>query len=710
MPDPSPRQNPTRITRRDWPGILAPPYLLFLLFFQSRAGRVPFLFLAGLGFLAFACALGSYLLARRDSDILPRRGFLMVWGGVAAMELHAFVPSVGRSRAVPAALFFGIGYALPAICSVPLILGTGAWLVAITRPAGWFAEEVYSVAAMAMLAGGAGIAVRRGIRRKPREGDGMRDAIRRSRSMILPWEEPNPGGKRSSGDATQDSILLRRDQELKEGVLRALESLPPLINAAHVGYLASPGTPGKAAHEGFLVSRGEKNPREFSVPDTYVPVRETAVFVRPFFEDGPEAGRYAPWGKVSGTLPTGIAAVPVFREGVVEGAILAIREEEGPWREPVLPLLELTAYFVGREIERVRTLHREERYLLREDWYHQMVRNMAQVGTDDNRDADGPLPTRRERVYAEAVAQVRRQVGADRVLLVGSSDDGQKGWITWEETEEGTRRSDRAELLGGSYVGWVIRTGTQRIFTGTQGPPRSQGVLPPAWERSGETSHLVLPVSGSGGFRGAVVCVSGGERRFLRQHAEVVRDITEVMQMGLSHAGHLETLARKASTDGLTGLLNRRAFLEKLSEELTRLDGRHPCAVVMLDVDHFKRINDSYGHPFGDEVLRKIAGVLGKAVRRGDAAGRYGGEEFVLYLHMADPSYAGEAAERFRRMIRQIRFLHQGHEVVVTASLGAACAPLHGNTAEELIKRADEALYLSKQGGRDRVTVWSATR
>jgi diguanylate cyclase (GGDEF)-like protein len=126
----------------------------------------------------------------------------------------------------------------------------------------------------------------------------------------------------------------------------------------------------------------------------------------------------------------------------------------------------------------------------------------------------------------------------------------------------------------------------------------------------------------------------------------------------------------------------------------------------MLDIDHFKGVNDTYGHPFGDEVLRGVASVLRKGVRKGDTAGRYGGEEFVLYLHMADTERAREGAERFRRMIRRIRFPHEGREIAVTASFGVACSPHHGNGVEELLKHADEALYLSKERGRDRVTVY----
>jgi diguanylate cyclase (GGDEF)-like protein len=434
-------------------------------------------------------------------------------------------------------------------------------------------------------------------------------------------------------------------------------------------------------------------------------VREATVFRRPFLEDGPSAQLYAPAGLGTKTRPTGIVAAPVCRGEAVDGVILAIREDDGGWPDSVTSLIELVAFFVGRDIERIRLLHQAERYLLREGWYHRMVRKMAQVGSEEGEAEEG-LPMRRQRVYAEAVGQLRRMVGASRALLIGTSDGGKTGWITWEEADSGAGGSDRPEPLGESYVGWVIRTGSRRILSESRAASRSHDALPPAWVKEGERSFLLLPVAGVGGFRGAVVCCHEEEERFHRQHAEIARDITEVMQLGLSHVGHLEELAKRAATDGLTGLANRKSFLQRLEAELARLDGRHPLAVVMMDIDHFKRINDTHGHPFGDEVLRGVSAVLGKAIRRGDAVGRYGGEEFVLYLPMADPVKALEGAERFRRMIRQTKFHHNGREVAVTASFGVSCAPGHGNSAEELLSRADEALYLSKQRGRDRVTMY----
>ena len=690
---------------RYFAGFSALLYLLALFLLRERTpGGVPFLLFAAVGPLAALYFIVDYLLARKRDDRVPDLIPLLAWGGAAAMVIHAFVPPVARTGVVPAALFFSLALKFPPTLSIPAILCADAWLAAVPGP---IEKEIFYTSAMALIAGAAGVAVRGGYRKDGRQVNGVQDAIARSRALVLPWEDSGNGGFPASGEMTEESSLLRREEELKDGIRQALDRLLGLTGASHVAYVARSGSPGSVLHEGFLLSRGSPVAREISLPETYVPVREATVFRKPFLEVGPGARRYAPWKSGPGSAPAGVAAVPVFREGVVEGVLLAIRDEEGPWRDPVIPAMELAGHFVGRDIERMRELHQGDRYFLRGEWYHRMVRKMAEVGSGGHTEPGGGVRSRRERIYAETAEQARRQVDADRVLLVESGEDPGNGRVAWALSPEGAGPGPEGyEPLGESYVGWVIRTGTQRIFPGTTGPPRSQGVLPGSWEREGERSFLVLPVEGRVGFRGALVCAHPQEKRFRKRHAEIARDITRVMQLGLSHVERLESLTKKATTDGLTGLSNRKAFLERLAVDLTRLDGRYPCGVVMLDIDHFKGVNDTYGHPFGDEVLRGVASVLGKGVRKGDTAGRYGGEEFVLYLHMADTERAREGAERFRRMIRQIRFAHEGREISVTASFGVACAPHHGKGVEELLKHADEALYLSKERGRDRVTVY----
>jgi len=163
-----------------------------------------------------------------------------------------------------------------------------------------------------------------------------------------------------------------------------------------------------------------------------------------------------------------------------------------------------------------------------------------------------------------------------------------------------------------------------------------------------------------------------------------------------------EELERLSITDGLTGLFNRRHLMQTLEGEVRRAQRqKHPFAILMVDVDHFKKYNDSHGHQAGDEVLRRVGVLLKEATRDVDCAARYGGEEFVVLL--TDTTLAGgtDAAQRIRRQL--------AHEVFpggpVTLSIGVAEFPEHGETVEAVIASADAALYRAKRDGRDRVVV-----
>lgn len=164
-------------------------------------------------------------------------------------------------------------------------------------------------------------------------------------------------------------------------------------------------------------------------------------------------------------------------------------------------------------------------------------------------------------------------------------------------------------------------------------------------------------------------------------------------------------LAELANCDGLTALLNRRAFLRLLREELERSRRyRHPCALLLLDVDRFKAVNDAWGHPAGDAVLRAIAERLRNEVRPTDRVARYGGEEFAVLLPETDAAGAAAAAERVRAAIAATPItLSADRAVSVTASAGVAAYPVHGSDEEALVAAADGALYAAKDGGRSRV-------
>lgn len=164
-------------------------------------------------------------------------------------------------------------------------------------------------------------------------------------------------------------------------------------------------------------------------------------------------------------------------------------------------------------------------------------------------------------------------------------------------------------------------------------------------------------------------------------------------------------LAALASQDGLTGLRNRRAFEERLPEELARIKrAQQPVSLLLVDIDHFKAFNDSFGHPRGDEVLRAVARLLARSIRDTDVAVRYGGEEFAVILPNTDTAGAEQMGERLRDAIASSVWT----ERPITISVGAATATTHMVTAETLVDQADRALYRSKQGGRNRVTLAEA--
>lgn len=175
--------------------------------------------------------------------------------------------------------------------------------------------------------------------------------------------------------------------------------------------------------------------------------------------------------------------------------------------------------------------------------------------------------------------------------------------------------------------------------------------------------------------------------------------------LGLENLRLREVLREQAIRDALTGLYNRRYLEDTLAREIERARRKQgKLAAIMLDVDHFKRFNDSYGHEAGDVVLAAIGRLLRENVRASDVACRFGGEEFTVLLPDSDATLAAERAELIRRAAHELRLEYDGKALPgVTLSLGAAEFPLHGASGATLLAAADAALYRAKQGGRDRV-------
>ncbi len=216
------------------------------------------------------------------------------------------------------------------------------------------------------------------------------------------------------------------------------------------------------------------------------------------------------------------------------------------------------------------------------------------------------------------------------------------------------------------------------------------------------TSFVVVPILSQGEFLGMVhLCASESLERFTARDIRLIK----VFAIQLGAAVKNAQLYEQAITDGMTKLYLHRYFKQRLSDEIKRAARfKRKIAMIMVDIDHFKLLNDNYGHQTGDEVLKHVAAILRRAVRTHDLPARYGGEEFALVLPETDMVGAVAVAERIRRSIENEVIEYGGAVIRKTASFGVAVFPDCADDMDSLIKAADVALYWSKEHGRNQVT------
>jgi diguanylate cyclase (GGDEF)-like protein len=181
----------------------------------------------------------------------------------------------------------------------------------------------------------------------------------------------------------------------------------------------------------------------------------------------------------------------------------------------------------------------------------------------------------------------------------------------------------------------------------------------------------------------------------------------ESKEKAMRFGADLHALRALADTDGLTGLLNRRAFLPFAEDALSYFKRyQRPFSILMFDIDHFKRVNDTYGHAVGDEVIRAVGASIREEIRTTDKVARFGGEEFVVLLRETDELVAAKMADRLKRKIAALRVVSGDQTVKFTTSVGCAVSDERSRDVEDIIQRADKALYTAKSAGRNRVRVY----
>lgn len=258
---------------------------------------------------------------------------------------------------------------------------------------------------------------------------------------------------------------------------------------------------------------------------------------------------------------------------------------------------------------------------------------------------------------------------------------------------------------------WALRRGRTHIIEDTAEGPNCKHLSSPLPQ-----AYLCLPLVAHGEASGLLCLIrpaapDGAIPSSLQSRTAVATTLGEQAALALANLRLRETLRSQSVRDPLTGLFNRRYMEETLEREIRRSErsGR-PLSVMMLDLDHFKQFNDTFGHSAGDALLRELGAMLRTSVRAGDIACRFGGEEFFLILPEAALDCARTRADQIREAAKHLHISHLGESLgSVTVSLGVAAFPEHGGSGEALIRAADGALYLAKSEGRDRVVVAAAS-
>src|SRR6202522_1000765 len=215
-------------------------------------------------------------------------------------------------------------------------------------------------------------------------------------------------------------------------------------------------------------------------------------------------------------------------------------------------------------------------------------------------------------------------------------------------------------------------------------------------------SSMCIPLVSFGQTLGVLVLDTPRTGAFNATDTQPLESVADICATAIQNAHYVERVKQLAYLDGLTGIFNRRFFELRINEEIERARRYGSgMAVIMADIDQFKRLNDEFGHLLGDEVLRQVSSLFHQQVRKMDVVCRYGGEEFAILLAQVSAEEALAVAGKLRKTVAGWQF--PGVTRTITISAGTAVFPEHGGTRDELVRSADTALYCAKQAGRNQV-------
>jgi diguanylate cyclase (GGDEF)-like protein len=258
--------------------------------------------------------------------------------------------------------------------------------------------------------------------------------------------------------------------------------------------------------------------------------------------------------------------------------------------------------------------------------------------------------------------------------------------------------------MGQGVLGYVAESGTP--IWNEIGHSLKSSLPPYAWPD--ESAVLAVPLTVGRRLVGAIeILKTAPKRGFRASDLNLLDMFAQQAAIAIENAQLFASAKRLAQTDSLTGLYNRRHFFELAQREFQRARRYdRPLSALMLDIDHFKRVNDNFGHAIGDQVLIEVAEICNRELRQIDLIGRFGGEEFAILLIETNLQAAQRVAERLRETIEKaIRPSNENLSILITTSVGVAYLNEDCPNLDTLLDQADKALYVAKQSGRNKVAL-----
>ena len=408
---------------------------------------------------------------------------------------------------------------------------------------------------------------------------------------------------------------------------------------------------------------------------------------------GPKSGQHVPYYSRKPAIGS-VCATPLLDHGQPRGLLVVDRESREPFTPEEQATLAGAARFILRAIENERVFVQLERAKVEQGKLYRAANALAAATTEAQVIEAGVNGAREFAAFDFAVVTLFDRTNSEHEICAVSGEGA-------------------AELVGQRFkhnsglVSMVVANRHALPYRGDYDPSRqvvfTRRLVPPDMP-----SLLVLPLLVHERALGTLVLGSRRKSAF----GDSVRPTLEVLAshvaVSLANARMLARLEEMATLDGLTGLYNKRALIEVGGQKLKSAKRfNKPLSLLVCDIDHFKKVNDTYGHDVGDVVIKGFADVLKRVKRDTDAVGRFGGEEFVIVCEETDERGAEQLAERIRTELSAVKFPTELGTLQVTCSVGVAPFPAAGAGWEQLFKATDEALYASKRGGRNRVTVWT---